>query len=82
MLVEEGLLFITPRERHPMQTLTPVVPAAPLAVTRTADRSLTIHALGLDGPEKLGTSATTADAWRAIDALDMGYAGSDLARAA
>lgn len=55
-----------------MQTKNFVAPVAPLALTRSADRSITIHALGLDGPVELGTYASSADAWRAVDELDMG----------
>lgn len=59
-------------------------PVAPLALTRTADRrSITVHTLGLEGPVEVGTFASSADAWRAIDAIDMGEAvDAPLARVA
>ncbi|MCW3040867.1 MAG: hypothetical protein JWM31_2772 [Solirubrobacterales bacterium] len=55
-----------------MQTQTPEVPATPIALTRTADRSITVHALSPEGLVDLGTFRSTADAWRAVDELDMG----------
>lgn len=58
-----------------MHAIDTIVPAAPtLAVSRDADRHIVVHALGLDGPEPVGTFDSARDAWAAIDRLDLDIA--------
>ncbi|WP_354698456.1 hypothetical protein DSM112329_04136 [Paraconexibacter sp. AEG42_29] len=55
-----------------MHTIDTAAPATPvLAISRGTDRSITLHALGLQGPESVGTFASARDAWAAVDALDL-----------
>jgi hypothetical protein len=55
-----------------MQTIDLLIPATPtLAMSRHEDRSITLHALGNDGMESVGTFASAKDAWAAVDALDL-----------
>lgn len=44
---------------------------AVIALSRAADRTLTIHALDVDGARPVGTFATAAEAWAALDELDL-----------
>jgi hypothetical protein len=54
---------------HTIDSAVPVTPA--LAVSRGADKTITIHTLGTDGLEQVGTFANIRDAWAAVDALDL-----------
>jgi hypothetical protein len=47
-------------------------PSAPLVACSVDPRSnaITLHHIDLDGSSPLGTFATAAEAWRALDALD------------
>jgi hypothetical protein len=52
-----------------MHTQTSASPA--LVAARHPDRSITLHTLELDGPTHIGTFASAAEAWTAVDALDL-----------
>lgn len=54
-------------------------PETPVAIDHTPDGQIDVYALTSDGIASLGRHATPAEAWRAIDAIDLGEA---LARAA
>lgn len=55
-----------------MHTIDAVVPVTPaLALTRDEEKHYVVHALGLEGPEAVGTFASARDAWAAIDVLDL-----------
>lgn len=54
---------------HTIDSAVPVTPA--LAISRGTDRSITLHTLGLEGLESVGTFANARDAWAAVDALDL-----------
>lgn len=54
---------------HTIDTAVPVTPA--LAISRGEDRSITLHTIGLDGLEDVGTFRSARDAWAAVDALDL-----------
>lgn len=65
-----------------MQTLTSIfTPAtadtgavAPLTISGRTAEGITLHTFDAAGPVRMGTYASAADAWRAVDALDLAAA--------